>query len=314
MRPKVMCCSTFRRIRSTDICPDVRPRKCSPARASKWRRTRKIRRDFVLWKPSTPDLPGWDSPWGRGRPGWHIECSAMCEAHLGETIDIHAGGNDLMFPHHENEVAQSECAHGAQGVRALLAAQRHADVRRTEDVEVARQHAGAARTARKASAGTAALHADARALSAAARMVRRNARAGARDARWLVRRAARSCARRSAGQCRRRAGQRSARRAERRSQHAGGDRRRSRVTRTPRAKRRATRSARTRRKLCSTPAHFSGLLQQDPEAWFKRSSGENAIDAAWVEQKLVERAEARRARDFARRGSASATNSRSSAS
>jgi len=70
--------------------------------------------DFVLWKPSTPDLPGWDSPWGRGRPGWHIECSAMSEAHLGETLDIHAGGNDLMFPHHENEVAQSTCAHGGQ--------------------------------------------------------------------------------------------------------------------------------------------------------------------------------------------------------
>jgi len=70
--------------------------------------------DFVLWKPSTPDLPGWHSPWGRGRPGWHIECSAMSEAHLGETIDIHAGGNDLMFPHHENEVAQSTCAHGGK--------------------------------------------------------------------------------------------------------------------------------------------------------------------------------------------------------
>jgi cysteinyl-tRNA synthetase len=70
--------------------------------------------DFVLWKPSTPDLPGWDSPWGRGRPGWHIECSAMAEAHLGESIDIHAGGNDLLFPHHENEVAQSECAHGGK--------------------------------------------------------------------------------------------------------------------------------------------------------------------------------------------------------
>ncbi|MEP6938449.1 MAG: cysteine--tRNA ligase [Rudaea sp.] len=70
--------------------------------------------DFVLWKPSTPDLPGWDSPWGRGRPGWHIECSAMAETHLGETIDIHAGGNDLMFPHHENEVAQSTCAHGGR--------------------------------------------------------------------------------------------------------------------------------------------------------------------------------------------------------
>ncbi|HWI25080.1 MAG TPA: cysteine--tRNA ligase [Lysobacter sp.] len=70
--------------------------------------------DFVLWKPSTGDLPGWDSPWGRGRPGWHIECSAMAEAHLGETIDIHAGGIDLQFPHHENEVAQSECAHGGK--------------------------------------------------------------------------------------------------------------------------------------------------------------------------------------------------------
>ena len=68
--------------------------------------------DFVLWKPSTDDLPGWESPWGRGRPGWHIECSAMAEAHLGATIDIHAGGVDLQFPHHENEVAQSECAHG----------------------------------------------------------------------------------------------------------------------------------------------------------------------------------------------------------
>ncbi|WNL45068.1 cysteine--tRNA ligase [Dyella sp. BiH032] len=70
--------------------------------------------DFVLWKPSTPDLPGWDSPWGVGRPGWHIECSAMCEAHLGETIDIHAGGVDLQFPHHENEIAQSTCAHGGK--------------------------------------------------------------------------------------------------------------------------------------------------------------------------------------------------------
>jgi cysteinyl-tRNA synthetase len=70
--------------------------------------------DFVLWKPSTPELPGWDSPWGRGRPGWHIECSAMSAAHLGETIDIHAGGVDLVFPHHENEIAQSTCAHGGK--------------------------------------------------------------------------------------------------------------------------------------------------------------------------------------------------------
>lgn len=66
--------------------------------------------DFVLWKPSTDDLPGWQSPWGRGRPGWHIECSAMCLDHLDTTIDIHCGGQDLVFPHHENEIAQSRCA------------------------------------------------------------------------------------------------------------------------------------------------------------------------------------------------------------
>ena len=77
---------------------DVAPYKKSPA-------------DFVLWKPSDEGQPGWESPWGRGRPGWHIECSAMIERHLGETIDIHGGGLDLEFPHHENEVAQSSCAH-----------------------------------------------------------------------------------------------------------------------------------------------------------------------------------------------------------
>jgi cysteinyl-tRNA synthetase len=77
---------------------DVAPFKRDPA-------------DFVMWKPSPADLPGWDSPWGRGRPGWHIECSAMIEQHLGTTIDIHGGGNDLKFPHHENEIAQGTCAH-----------------------------------------------------------------------------------------------------------------------------------------------------------------------------------------------------------
>jgi cysteinyl-tRNA synthetase len=78
---------------------DVAPYKRDPA-------------DFVLWKPSTPDLPGWDSPWGRGRPGWHLECSAMSKEYLDETFDIHGGGQDLIFPHHENEIAQSLCAHG----------------------------------------------------------------------------------------------------------------------------------------------------------------------------------------------------------
>lgn len=78
---------------------DVAPYKKDPA-------------DFVLWKPSTGDQPGWDSPWGYGRPGWHIECSAMAEKHLGLPFDIHGGGADLKFPHHENEIAQSCCAHG----------------------------------------------------------------------------------------------------------------------------------------------------------------------------------------------------------
>jgi cysteinyl-tRNA synthetase len=77
---------------------DVAPYKKDPA-------------DFVLWKPSALDQPGWDSPWGRGRPGWHIECSAMAKEHLGDTFDIHGGGLDLIFPHHENEIAQSRCAH-----------------------------------------------------------------------------------------------------------------------------------------------------------------------------------------------------------
>jgi cysteinyl-tRNA synthetase len=70
--------------------------------------------DFVLWKQSSPEEPGWDSPWGRGRPGWHIECSAMSAAYLGNVFDIHGGGLDLIFPHHENEIAQSRCAHGTQ--------------------------------------------------------------------------------------------------------------------------------------------------------------------------------------------------------
>ena len=70
--------------------------------------------DFVVWKPSAPNEPGWPSPWGRGRPGWHIECSAMSWKYLGETFDIHGGGIDLVFPHHENEIAQTRCAFGHQ--------------------------------------------------------------------------------------------------------------------------------------------------------------------------------------------------------
>jgi len=76
--------------------------------------------DFALWKASKPGEPWWDSPWGRGRPGWHLECSVMSQKYLGETLDIHGGGQDLIFPHHENEIAQSEAATGKPFVRYWL--------------------------------------------------------------------------------------------------------------------------------------------------------------------------------------------------
>ena len=97
-------------------------------------------RDFVLWKGVKPGEPSWPSPWGPGRPGWHIECSAMASRYLGETFDIHGGGDDLIFPHHECEIAQSEAASGETFARYWL----HngmVNMRRGEDVEVARQHA-----------------------------------------------------------------------------------------------------------------------------------------------------------------------------
>ncbi len=92
--------------------------------------------DFALWKAAKPGEPAWESPWGSGRPGWHIECSAMSMALLGETIDIHGGGKDLVFPHHENEIAQSEGATG-NALRALLAAQRFRQYQPGKDEQVA---------------------------------------------------------------------------------------------------------------------------------------------------------------------------------
>src|SRR4029079_3875369 len=76
--------------------------------------------DFALWKSAKPSEPAWDSPWGKGRPGWHIECSAMSMKYLGQTFDMHGGGMDLLFPHHENELAQSESASGQKFVKYWL--------------------------------------------------------------------------------------------------------------------------------------------------------------------------------------------------
>ena len=135
-----MCCSTCRAIADYGALSrrdreamlagarvEVAPYKRDPA-------------DFVLWKPSDEGVVGWDSPWGRGRPGWHIECSAMIRAHLGETIDIHGGGLDLIFPHHENEIAQSRCAHDGMPLARYLGAQRLRRHGRGEDVEEPRQY------------------------------------------------------------------------------------------------------------------------------------------------------------------------------
>src|SRR5947208_1113978 len=111
-RSMAACTSAMRGPPSCSTRPPGRPRSASARTAvAPYKRDPA---DFVLWKPSAEGVIGWDSPWGRGRPGWHTECSAMIERHLGETIDIHGGGLDLIFPHHVNEIAQSRFAHAGQ--------------------------------------------------------------------------------------------------------------------------------------------------------------------------------------------------------
>ena len=249
--------------------------------------------DFVLWKPSTSDLPGWNSPWGRGRPGWHIECSAMSEAHLGETIDIHAGGNDLMFPHHENEVAQSTCAHGGKvfarcwlhngmltfGGRKMSKSlgntlqlhellQRHpADLLRymlmkahyRQPLDWSDQSLEQARSTLDGLYGTLRDLADVAADTAPVPAEIEAALAddlNTPEALALLARYAEN----------------------------------ARKATNPQDKK-AAKAA-----LLGAGA-FLGLLQQDPEIWFKGNAG--AVDAAWVEQLLEERLQARKRKDFA---------------
>ena len=127
-------------------------------------------RDFTLWKGAKPGEPSWPTPWGRGRPGWHTECVAMCEAYLGPEFDIHAGGMDLVFPHHENEIAQAEAA--GDGVRPVLAAQRLGHHGRREDEQVAGQRARDSGCAATGSARRAALLPGQRALPVDAGVLR----------------------------------------------------------------------------------------------------------------------------------------------
>ena len=263
---------------------DVAPYKKSPA-------------DFVLWKPSGPELPGWDSPWGRGRPGWHIECSAMSAAHLGETIDIHAGGNDLMFPHHENEVAQSTCAHGGKvmarwwlhngmltfdgrkmskslgntlQLRELLE-QHPADLLRymlmkahyRQPLDWSDASIEQARSTLDGLYGTLRDLADVAVSGADRRLPPEIADALADDLNTPEALAV--------------------------------------LSRLAEAVRKATnvQEQKVAKAALLEGGAFLGLLQLDPEAWFKHAAAGQQIDAAWIEQLLAERADARKRRDYA---------------
>ena len=263
---------------------DVAPYKKSPA-------------DFVLWKPSGPELPGWDSPWGRGRPGWHIECSAMSAAHLGETIDIHAGGNDLMFPHHENEVAQSTCAHGGKvmarwwlhngmltfdgrkmskslgntlQLRELLE-QHPADLLRymlmkahyRQPLDWSDASIEQARSTLDGLYGTLRDLADVAVGGADRRLPPEIADALADDLNTPEALAV--------------------------------------LSRLAEAARKATnvQEQKVAKAALLEGGAFLGLLQLDPEAWFKHAAAGQQIDAAWIEQLLAERADARKRRDYA---------------
>ncbi len=251
--------------------------------------------DFVLWKPSDETQPGWDSPWGRGRPGWHIECSAMIEVHLGQTIDIHGGGHDLIFPHHENEIAQSTCAHGGalycrywmhngfvnvehekmskslgnvllvhellksapgEAIRlALLSAHYRQPLDWTET---------GLKQARRTLDGLYGVLRRTRSVAASAQPVPEAFLAALEDDLNTPKAIA----------------------------ELGALARRVEAAKAPEEQ------ARAKGRLLAA-AEVLGLLGQDPEAWFTTSAG-HAIDTATVERLIAERAAARKARDFAR--------------
>jgi cysteinyl-tRNA synthetase len=251
--------------------------------------------DFVLWKPSTPDLPGWDSPWGRGRPGWHIECSAMSEAHLGATLDIHAGGNDLLFPHHENEVAQSTCAHGGKvfarwwlhnGMLTFGGRKMSKSLGNTVVLhelldlyspELLRFALMKAHYRQPLDWSEATLGQAQRTLDGLYGTLRELGDTGVEPADRIV--------------------------PDELIATLADD------LNTPEALAMLSRLAENARKATSPQdkkaakgallgaGGFLGLLQQDPEAWFKGSAA--AVDAAWVESLLAERADARKRKDYA---------------
>ena len=254
--------------------------------------------DFVLWKPSSAGQPGWDSPWGRGRPGWHIECSAMVEAHLGATIDIHGGGLDLKFPHHENEIAQSVCAHDGAPLARFWLHNGFLDVER-EKMSKSLGNVVLVRDLLREAPGEAIRYA---LLAAHYRKPLDWSAAGLARAKHALDRLYLTLSelpgpdeRRSR---RRRMPEAAGRGARGRSEHAQGDSpscSRSAAPPTP-APMRAS-GASSRRQLLAGGG-LLGLLQQDPETWLK-TTGRAAIDEAEVERLIALRAAARKAKDFA---------------
>jgi len=252
--------------------------------------------DFVLWKPSTPELPGWDSPWGRGRPGWHIECSAMSEAHLGETIDIHAGGNDLMFPHHENEVAQSTCAHGGKvfarwwlhngmltfGGRKMSKSLGNTlvlhELLERHSPELLRFMLLKAHYRQPLDWSDSALEQAQRTLDGLYGTLRDLADAAVDSADAAP----------------------PAELIDALADDLNTPEALALVARLGDAARKAAdpRDRKAAKAALLGAGRFLGLLQQDPEAWFKHDASGGGVDTAWVERLLVERAEARKRRDF----------------
>jgi len=246
--------------------------------------------DFVLWKPSPPELPGWESPWGRGRPGWHIECSAMSEHYLGLPFDIHGGGIDLVFPHHENEMAQSCCAHGLElmarfwvhnGFVTMRAEKMAKSLGNIVTVEEARRMAPgeAIRLWILGAHYRAPLDFTEAALAQAEQTLDRlylalsKVEGGAEespDAAFLAALADDLNTPRALARLHELVG---------------------RLNREEDAARRSELAARIR-----ASAALLGLLQQEPRAWLERGV---AVDVAWIEARIEERAEARRRRDFA---------------
>ena len=259
-------------------------------------------KDFVLWKPSTAELPGWDSPWGRGRPGWHIECSAMIRKHLGPTIDIHGGGSDLTFPHHENELAQGTCVEDGQQYVRYWMPQRHAALRRREDVEERREHRDDPGAACGAIRRDAALRPALRALPARARLVRAAPAPGPGEPRQPL-----------PGPARRTGGRHDRPRLARRPDRCVSDvrvRAALPTTSIPRAPSPAMHAIATEIHATGDPAVAAGardrllaggwllgILTAPAREHFRRGA---EVDAEWVEARIAARAAARAARDFAR--------------